>query len=157
MKRIILVVSLISALILMSATSVFAAEQDTVVTEYFPDGSYVEVTVENQSPTSLLRAAASTKSGSKTATYKNSAGDSLWSVKVSGTFSYNGSTSSCTSSSVTATSYSSYWSIVSKSASKSGNKATAKATANQYSALNTVTATATYTVSLTCSASGTLS
>jgi hypothetical protein len=157
MKRVVLIVSLISALVLLSATSIFAAEQDTVVTEYFPDGSYLEVTVEEQSSPFSLFAATSTKSGSKTATYKNSAGDSLWSVKVSGTFSYNGSTSSCTSSSVIATVYSSYWSIVSKSASKSGNNATATATAKQYSSLGIAIATATYTVNLTCSASGTLS
>jgi hypothetical protein len=157
MKRVFLVLSLISALVLVSATSIFATEEETVVTEYFPDGSYLEVAVADESSPFSLFSATSTKSGSKTATYKNSAGDSLWSVKVSGTFSYNGTTASCTSSSVTATSYSSYWSIASKSASKSGNTATATATANQYSSFGIVIATVTYTVNLTCSANGTLS
>jgi hypothetical protein len=156
MKRVILVLSLVSALVLMSATSIFATE-DIVSTEYLPDGSYIEMTVEDQySPFSLF-AAASIKNGYKTATYKNSAGTSLWYVKVSGTFTYNGSTSSCTSSSITATSHSSFWTIVSKSSSKRGNMATASATVRQYDDLGFLIQTVTRTVNLTCSATGTLS
>jgi hypothetical protein len=123
---------------------------------YLSDGSSIETVIEIPKSSALLRAASSTRTGSKTVNYKNSAGVVLWYVKVTGAFTYNGSTSTCTSSTVTATSNSSLWKISSKSASKSGNKATAKATAKQYKG-STVIGTITQTVTLTCSAGGTLS
>ena len=80
----------------------------------------------------------------------------LWTVKVNGTFSYNGSSSKCTNSSVTTTSPGKTWYISSSSASKSKNSATAKATA-QRKVSGTVLQTVTRSVTLTCSKSGKLS
>lgn len=99
--------------------------------------------------------AKSTKSGQKTKSYKNSSGAVMWSVTVYGTFSYNGSTATCTSATRSTTCPGSGWSIVSSSASKSGNTATATATA-KYSS-NGVNYNRTLSVSLSCSPNGTLS
>lgn len=97
-----------------------------------------------------------TKSGSKTVKYQNSEGKTLWYVKVSGTFSYDGNSSRCTSVSVTAASYDKNWTISNKSSSKSGNTAFATATGilNQNSLFSQTIAR---TVSLSCSKNGTLS
>lgn len=100
--------------------------------------------------------ATQTKTAKKTAYIKNSSGAVLWSVTVTGTFSYNGTTSTCTSSSVSTSVSNSYWSIVSKSSSKSGNKASAKATAKNSINGDTI-ATMTKEVTLTCSPTGALS
>lgn len=99
--------------------------------------------------------ATSTKTAKKTGYYANGS-TVLWSVTVTGTFTYNGSTSKCTSSSVSASSNDSRWRIISKSSSKSGSTAKATATAKYY--LNNLVIDAkTKTVTLTCSASGKLS
>lgn len=42
-----------------------------------------------------IKTTVNTKTASKTVTYENSKGDILWYVKVTGTFSYNGTSSSC--------------------------------------------------------------
>ena len=75
---------------------------------------------------------------------------------VTGTFTYTGSSSTCTKSIASATSKNANWKISSKSASKSGNKATAKATAKRY-VDGTAVETQNCTVTLTCSLNGSLS
>lgn len=100
--------------------------------------------------------ATSTKTAKKTASYKNSSGSKLWSVTVTGKFTYNGKTSSCTSSSVSATSYDSNWKISSKSSSKTGSTAIGKATAKLYLDGSYISSL-TKTVKLTCDKNGKLS
>ena len=98
----------------------------------------------------------STKIAKKTGSYKNSSGTVLWSVTVTGTFSYNGSTSSCTKSVVSTHINNSRWSISKSSSSKSGNKATATAIAKCTSD-GAVVSTVSKTVTLTCDKDGNLS
>ena len=100
--------------------------------------------------------ARSAKEGSKTIYCKNSAGKTMWSLTVKGTFTYNGSTSSCTSASASTSITDATWKITNKSSSKSGNTAKATATAICYLNGNPINS-ATKTVSLKCSASGKLS
>lgn len=151
MKKILLAILLIFTIL---PTNVYASENNRTVTiEYLDNGMIVETVIE-ESSISLF--STQTKSGSKTNNYKNSNGTILYSVKVSGTFTYTGTTSICTSSSVTATSYVNDWKVDSKSASKSKNKATAKATMKQYLD-NRLIQTTNPSVTLTCSATGKLS
>ena len=85
------------------------------IEETFDDGSYIEIIIDEgntSARTSITK--------KKTATYKGSDGTALWSVTVTGTFNYNGTTSSCTSSSVETKSYVSNWKLSNKKASKSG-------------------------------------
>lgn len=55
----------------------------------------------------------------------------MWTVHLSGTFSYNGSSSSCTKASCSISNLDSNWSVKSKSATKSKNTAHAKVTMHQ--------------------------
>ena len=84
----------------------------------------------------------------KTANIKNANGTILWSVSITATFIYDGSTSR----SPNATSYSSEWKIQSVSSNKSGNSATASATAN-YASLKNYT----QNVTISCNKNGTVS
>lgn len=97
-----------------------------------------------------------TKTASKTVEYQNSEGTTLWYVKVTGTFTYNGITSSCSTSSVSAASYNSSWTISNKTSYKSGNTAYASATGIK-KFMSVTVQTITRNVSLSCSKNGTLS
>jgi hypothetical protein len=144
--------------VLIMSMPIFAFADDTTAAdiEYLDDGSYFVTTIEEYNPGPSLFAAASTKSGYKQTTYYSSSGASLWYVRVTGTFSYTGSSSYCTNSAVTAASQSSYWTVSDKYASYSGNTATASATGRCYDG-SVVIQTITRTASLSCSANGTLS
>lgn len=98
---------------------------------------------------------AATKSGYKTTEYLNADNEVMWSVTVNGTFTYNGTTSSCTSASRSTAVYGSQWSIKSSSATKSGNCATATAVAVKKNVIGSSEYTA--TVNLYCSPYGILS
>lgn len=132
---------------------VSAMENNKVTTtevEYLENGDYIETTTETENTTR----AAGTVTGSKTKSYKDSDGNVLWKVKVTGTFAYTGKTSLCSTVSHTATSNSSSWTIKSSSSSKSGNTATATAKAVKTSS---TTITHSMTVNLSCDADGNLS
>ena len=116
MKRII---SFLMAFLLI--VSVFplvgtAAEMEIV---YFPDGSYMTVELERNN----TRASGSV-TGNKRYTYYDENDSAQWQAVLTGSFTYTGSSATCTSSSISTTIYDSYWYVVSKSASKSGSKAT---------------------------------
>ena len=118
---------------------------------------YFETVIEDNSH-NIITLASTTKSktGSKTIYCKDADGKVLWYVKVTGTFSYDGSTSTCTSVSMTTSTNAAGWNIVNKKCSKSGNRATASAT-GQKSHNGTVTNSITKSVTLSCSKTGTLS
>lgn len=90
-----------------------------------------------------------TKTASKTLKIKNKADKVIWQVKVTGTFSYNGKTSTCQKSNVTTKVYSSDWKILSQSSSKNKNTATATAKAGLYRN-GILKDTLTKNVSITC-------
>ena len=141
MKSIKSIIAVLIVLIMSFALAVPVMADETtgetaenVTVEYLEDGSYYEtvVTVDDTvSDDSGIMSTAKTKTGSKKASYKSKSGDVLWYVKVTGKFTYNGSTSKCTSASATAASNSSSWKITDKSSSRSGNKAKASATAQR--------------------------
>ena len=124
--------------------------------EYFDDGSYIVTTITEEPAVSFARAT-STKTASKTATYKSSSGASLWSVTVTGTFSYNGSSAKCTAVTGKASSNSSYWKVSSPSCSKLNASASATAIGKQYNTSGAITRSVSRTATLSCSASGKLS
>ena len=74
----------------------------TNIIEIFDDGSYIESSTEENIVATLSRSS-STKSAKRTYTYKTSSGKILWTITVTGTFTYNGSSSSCTKASVSTT------------------------------------------------------
>jgi len=101
------------------------------------------------------RALLSTISGTKTTEYKNISGVTLWSVSVTGIFTFNGSTSSCISCSHSTAFYNSEWSLKNAIHSMSGNTASATATAT-HTVLG-IPIDHTKTVTLQCDRNGNLS
>lgn len=99
----------------------------------FEDGSYI---TEKITLTQFRRGG--TVSGSKEKNLYDSNGNICWKAILYGTFSYNGSSATCTSSSCDVTLYSSDWYVISKSAGKSGNSATASVTMGELAAGVTV-------------------
>lgn len=122
--------------------------------EYLDNGDYLMITLIQESSLVSSRAPKTT-SGSKKVSYMHD-NTVLWTVTVSGKFSYTGSTSTCTSASVSTTCPSSSWKIVNKSSSKSGNTAIAKATGKKYLS-GVCIQTVDRIVKLSCSSSGKLS
>ena len=88
--------------------------------------------------------------------HRNSDGNILWTATVTGTFTYNGSTSACTSASYNIQVYNSSWSEQSGSAYPSGNSAIADVVMAR-KLLFIVVETVPVTITLTCDKSGNLS
>lgn len=127
-KRILLSVLSVSLLVGAVPMNLIASgvEKNIISTEYQEDEDiYYETVLEEVSS----NARSSTKSGSKTVNCKNSNGKILWTVKVHGSFTYNGKTAKCTSATVSTTCPAPNWKIESSSAWKDGANAVAKATA----------------------------
>lgn len=146
--------SIILALIIMLMPFTAFAQDNNTRTEfeYYEDGCYAEIIIEEEP--SLTRS--STKTGTKSVNYRNSDGKILWTVAVKGTFSYTGSSATCTASSVSYTINDSGWKKYSATASKSGRTATGKFVMKYY-VLGINTKTVNKTLTLSCSNSGTLS
>ena len=117
------------------------------------DGIYVETIIESPN---ISTYATNTITKTKTNTYKDSKGTVLYTVSITGTFKYTGTSSTCTNATVKATAPASDWNVTSKSASKSGNKTTGKATVKQY-LKDKVVQTKYPSVTLTCSVNGKIS
>lgn len=148
---------IIMVLLLTSQVSVYAANDTNVINlgteyEYMDDGSYFEIST-IQTSSNLLR---TTKTYERTKTYKNGSGTPLWYVRVTATFNYNGSTSSCTNAYSSAGSYNTaIWKIASHNASHANNNAVAYATAKRYMS-GIVVETQNQSVTIACDANGNL-
>ncbi len=156
MKKIFCII--LSMMLLFSISVISFAEESNLSStnnsthiEYFDDGTYLitELTTEN----SLAR---STRTASKSSSLYDNDGTTLWTVKLTATFTYNGTTATCTSASTSYTIYDDQWRVTSATASKSGNKATGNFTVKK-SFLGIPIATKDVTVTLTCSPNGTVS
>ncbi len=137
------------------AMSAGAVNEEKIIStsiEYFDDGSYLVTTITEETTNSR----ANTKTGSKSAIYTDSDGNTLWTYKITGTFSYTGSSSTCTAVSDSYTISNDDWHMSSHSCSKSGNTANGTVTMKR-KFLGVTTNTITRNISLSCSASGTLS
>ncbi|MGN0455774.1 MAG: hypothetical protein ACI4F2_02840 [Acutalibacteraceae bacterium] len=117
--------------------------------EYFKDGTYC-VTIFEETASVLT---STTKTKTKTSTYYNSSDEKLWSVSLTGTFTYTGSSATCTKSSVSYKIYKDDWKITSANATKSGRKATGEFVAKHYT-LGVPTSTVNKTLTISCSNSG---
>lgn len=105
-----------------------AAYGEEVVTEVFADGSY-----ETESIYKMQTRAGGTISGSKVRNHYDTKGTLCWQFVLNGSFSYTGSSATCTSSTCSVSIYSQGWYVISKNASKSGNTASANATMGESS------------------------
>lgn len=129
-----------------------AAEVSTDIT-YLSDGSYIETTIITYPETRST----GSKTATKTATYKNADDEPLWSVAVTGTFSYEtGKNCICIGTSGESKSYNSVWKVSGATATKSKNTASATATGTKYF-VGVAMHSYDLTVTLTCDTYGNLS
>lgn len=162
MKKVISFISLILLFFAFAIQPTYASKiLDSTSIEYLEDGSYYETIIEDSKVPfvfydSIQPLSTNTVTNTKTTYYKNAAGEVLWYVRVTGTFTYGDGTSKCTAATPSAASQSSTWKVSNISGSKYGNKASATATGKQYYNGSVVT-TKTKTVTLTCSATGVFS
>lgn len=118
---------------------------------YLKDGSYITISIEEFSTR-----ASGTKTGRKTYTYKASDGVVLWTAVQTASFSYTGSSATCTSASCTVTISDKAWYEKSNVTTRTGNTATTALTMGQ-KLLGIPISTYDYTFTLTCDANGNLS
>ena len=121
------------------------------------NGDYLEtVIVDVPTISSGISTFSTTKTVTKTKTtsYKNINGVTLWSISIRASFTYNGSTSRCISYSHSTTCPAQTWRIKSVSTSKSGNSATAVATATHFN--GNLSNDYTRSVTIYCSSKGTV-
>ncbi len=151
MKRFICYFLFVVMIFALFPLEVCAISDDTVNTIYLDDGAYIIVTIyENGSR------ASGTKSGTARYDYYASDGDKEWTATLNGTFTYNGTSATCTSSSCSVSISNSAWYLISKSASKSGNTATASVNMGR-KILGVTTDKEYIDLSLSCDANGNLS
>lgn len=146
------VLSLILAVLLVySATPMASAMEKDASILYFDDGSYITIQLSEAGGR-----AGGVKTGNKTYTYWDSKGVTVWKAVLTGTFSYTGTTATCTSCSCSVTIYDTAWYQVSKTTGKSGGTATAELTMG-YKVLGITTKKVPVSMTLTCDADGNLS
>lgn len=88
----------------------FMVAQDAHIT--FSDGSYIKsVLIDDSTDCSSLARKTSTKTGRRVYSYESSSGKLLWTITITGTFSYTGSSSKCTKSEISTTCPASNWKL----------------------------------------------
>lgn len=120
MKRFFTILTMLLLLVSMLTINAFATTktQETKNTIYLDNGCYITVEL------SVVETRASgAKSASKTYTYRGSDGAEEWRAVLRGSFSYTGSSATCTAASCDVTITDTDWYIVSKTATRSGSSA----------------------------------
>lgn len=151
MKRVLSCILLVAMLICVFPMNCYAMEDNSKTVTYFEDGSYEIEKIE----TRAMRSAGSV-TGTKTKTRYASDGTLDWEAVLEGTFTFNGSSATCTSSSCDVSVYDNAWYTVSKSAGRSGSSATASVTMGRKS-LGVTVEKVPFSMKLTCDADGNLS
>ena len=147
------IITIVVLLVALLPMNVFASENTSHSVDiiYLEDGSYI--TVETQL---IQTRVAYTRSANRVYTYNNNNGEEQWRAVLSATFTYNGTTSTCTASSCNVTITNTNWYEVSKTVGKSGNTATAELVMGR-KFLGITVQKETLNMSLTCDANGNLS
>lgn len=149
MKKCISYILLAVLLLSMIPMNTFAKEDLEVI--YFEDGSYMTIEV-----ISMDTRTTNTKSGSKVANYYGEDGSLDWRATLSGSFTYTGSSATCTASSISVSISNSAWYTISKSAGKSGASATGSVTMGK-KLLGVTVSQISRNLTLTCDKNGNLS
>lgn len=126
------------------------AEYENGYIEYYEDGSYSITTIE---ASMISTFAASTVKQTKTTSHYSSKDEKEWDITVTGTFTFTGSSATCTNSKVSYKIYDTNWKVTSAQASKSGRTATGEFTLKRYF-LGIPIETENKTLTLTCSNTG---
>ena len=142
-------------LILLNVFVCFASAQNktTETIEHFEDGSYGVICIKT-----VFSLFASKSSITRTKEYKyyDSSNNLDWKASITATFTYNGTTASCTNVSKSTTVYDTSWKCTASSCNKSGATATGDFTFKQYVSFIPVK-TINKTLTLTCDKNGNVS
>lgn len=144
----IFLVALIIVSILSINVSATQLEEGVIALE---DGGYLVVCIEDVS-----QRAVNTRVANKYYRYYDSSDNLEWEAKLNASFTYDGTTSTCTSANCTVTIYENPWYEISKSTTRSGNTATTVLTMGRKFLGITVTKPQ-FTITLTCDKDGNLS
>lgn len=158
MKKFIVLIITVIMIFSVLSVSVCAESNSTIVletTEYFEDGSY-SITVLTVNNETAVSKEISTKTGSKTTVFYNADNEKMVTVKLTASFSYTGSSATCTSVTPSYTIHDSHWRVTNSTGTKSVNKAIGEFTAKRY-VLGIPTQTVDKTLTITCSNTGVLS
>ena len=117
----------------------------------YADGSYLEIVT---SPTVITASNSVTRT--KSMNHYGSSGVLVWTAKLTASFTYTGTSATCTSSNLTLDYYDSSYYTVSRSATKSGAKAIANFTIGR-KVLGVPTSQSSYSLRLSCDKNGTVS
>ena len=125
MKPILCTMFAFFVIVCLSPCAAFAAETVAVNEDvvYFEDGSYI-VTIAEE----IVSRASGIKTQTKSRTYYDSNDVAEWKITLTGIFSYNGSSATCTESTCSVDVYASNWYLISKTAEKSSNIASCTVT-----------------------------
>lgn len=162
MKRILSFLFAIILLFAVAPSSSASAEGEAALIEtiYYQDGSFAVITVTEEvsmiKDDTFSRAFSYIRNGSKTYTYYNSSGVAEWSATLNASFTYDGSTATCTAANCQVTIYDNAWYVISNSSGYSGNTATANVSVG-YRVLGVSVGTKSITITLSCDANGNLS
>lgn len=122
----------VMAMVRLLPCSRYSAMQHPMGKKWLPR-SLRTAAMETESIYKMQTRAGGTVSGSKVKNYYDSKGTLCWQFVLNGSFSYTGSSATCTSSTCSVSIYSQGWYVISKNASKSGNTASANATMGESS------------------------
>lgn len=149
------IVLLIVSILILSLFPVQVAsagrEAELLEVVEYEDGSYLEISVQ-----SIQLRASGSVTKTKNYIYHNTDGTSAWKISLTGSFTYTGSSATCTSSSCNVTIYDTNWYVISKSSSKSGNVAYGTASLGR-KVLGVTVEQKTYSLTLTCDKNGNVS
>lgn len=157
MKKTILFFSIVALILSTCSINVSANNLHSTSTtiEYISDDIYIETIIIEEQGINFF-STTNTKTASKIYNIKNSSNEILATFKLTGIFSYNGNTSSCTRSSHSTAINDTRWKFVSSTSSKSGNVAIGTFTAKYY-LFEIETQTISKTITITCDANGNIS
>ena len=150
-KRTVIILATLILIVSLPVQAFAAETAETSSVIYLENGDYITITIQE-----IEGRASGTTSGHKDLTYTASSGTVCWKATLSGTFTYTGTSATCTASSCSVTIYENNWYTVSKSATKSGNTATATITMGR-KFLGVTIAKDTYDITLSCDKNGNLS
>lgn len=117
----------------------------------FDDGSYLEIVT-----TSVSTRASGSKTGYKNYTYVDNSNVLQWKATLTASFTYTGTSSTCTSANCSVSISNSAWYVVSNSTSRSGNTATTNLTMGR-KALGVTVSKPSFVITLSCDKDGNLS
>lgn len=164
MKRLLILLLAVILVFSLPFSTAFATEIDeasavgidfrdySTETIWYSDGSSLEVHTESNT----VPGTRNSLTGERTYLKKDSSGALEWKATLTATFTYNGSTSTCTSASCSVPIYKSNWYVVSCTTARSGNTATTNLTMG-YKVNGSTLYTRSYTITLSCDANGNLS